>query len=57
MNPAANTARNPYRIPTLHYGPGESALAHAADERVPVDEVLHCARTLALLALDVCGVA
>jgi acetylornithine deacetylase len=44
-------------IPTLHYGPGESALAHAADERVPVDEVLHCARTLALLALDVCGVA
>ena len=38
-------------------GPGTSALAHAADERVPVDEVLHCARTLALLALDICGVA
>lgn len=42
-------------IPTLHYGPGDAALAHAADERVPVAEVLHCARTLALLALDVCG--
>jgi acetylornithine deacetylase len=43
-------------IPTVHYGPGDSALAHAADERVPVAEVAHCARTLALLALDVCGV-
>jgi acetylornithine deacetylase len=42
-------------IPTVQYGPGESALAHAADERVPVEEMLHCARTLALLALDICG--
>lgn len=42
-------------IPTLHYGPGDAALAHAADERVPVDEVLHCARALALLILDICG--
>lgn len=43
-------------VPTVHYGPGDSALAHAADERVPVDEVAHTARALALLALDVCGV-
>lgn len=42
-------------IPTLHYGPGDAALAHAADERVPLAEVHHCARALALLALDVCG--
>lgn len=42
-------------IPTLHYGPGESALAHAADERVPLAEVHTAARALALLALDVCG--
>lgn len=44
-------------VPTVHYGPGDAALAHAADERVPVEEVLHSARTLALLAIDICGVA
>ncbi len=42
-------------IPTVHYGPGDAGLAHAPDERVPIDEVLHCARALALLAIDVCG--
>ncbi len=42
-------------IPTLHYGPGDSRLAHAADERVPLAEVHTAARALALLALDVCG--
>lgn len=42
-------------IPTVHYGPGDAALAHAADERVPVADVLRCARTLALLTLDICG--
>ena len=41
-------------IPTLHYGPGDSALAHSADERVPVEQVTRTARTLALLALDIC---
>lgn len=44
-------------IPTVHYGPGDAALAHAADERVPLDELHRCARALAVLALDVCGVA
>ena len=44
-------------IPTLQYGPGDVALAHGPDERVPVADVLATARTLALLALDVCGVA
>lgn len=43
-------------IPTLHYGPGDAALAHAADERVPLDEVHTTARALAVLALDICGV-
>jgi acetylornithine deacetylase len=43
-------------IPTLHYGPGDSKLAHAADERVPVADVALATRALALLALDVCGV-
>ncbi|MGH8894017.1 MAG: M20/M25/M40 family metallo-hydrolase, partial [Actinomycetes bacterium] len=44
-------------IPTLHYGPGDSSLAHAADERVPLAEVHTATRALALLALDVCGLA
>ena len=43
-------------VPTLHYGPGDALLAHAADERVPVAEVQTATRALALLALDVCGV-
>jgi acetylornithine deacetylase len=43
-------------VPTLHYGPGDAQLAHGPDERVPVDEVVTAARTLAALALDHCGV-
>ena len=43
-------------IPTLQYGPGDAALAHGPDEAVPIHELHICARTLALLALDVCGV-
>jgi acetylornithine deacetylase len=42
-------------VPTLHYGPGDVTLAHGPNESVPIDEVLTCARALALLALDVCG--
>jgi acetylornithine deacetylase len=44
-------------VPTLHYGPGDAVLAHAPDERVPLAGVHTTARTLALLALDICGVA
>jgi acetylornithine deacetylase len=44
-------------IATLQYGPGDAQLAHGPHESVPVDEVLVTARTLAALALDVCGVA
>ena len=44
-------------IPTLQYGPGNAKLAHGAAESVPIEEVITTARTLALLALDVCGVA
>jgi acetylornithine deacetylase len=42
-------------VPTLQYGPGDARLAHGADEAVPVADVATAARTLALLALDVCG--
>jgi acetylornithine deacetylase len=44
-------------VPTLHYGPGDAVLAHAPDERVPLPDVHIAACTLALLALDVCGLA
>jgi acetylornithine deacetylase len=43
-------------IPTLQYGPGDSAAAHGPDESVPLAEILTTARALAVLALDVCGV-
>lgn len=42
-------------IPTVHYGPGDVTLAHGPDEWVPIGETLRCARTLAVLAIDVCG--
>jgi acetylornithine deacetylase len=42
-------------IPTLQYGPGDARLAHGPDEAVPVADVATAARTLALVALDVCG--
>ncbi|HEY9556745.1 MAG TPA: hypothetical protein VIR58_08420, partial [Acidimicrobiales bacterium] len=44
-------------IPTLHYGPGDSARAHGPDESVPLHEVLTTARSLAVLAVDICGTA
>jgi len=44
-------------IPTIQYGPGDAMLAHGPWESVPIDEIATTARTLALLALDVCGVA
>ena len=44
-------------IPTLQYGPGDAMLAHSPAESVPLDEVITTTRTLALLALDICGAA
>jgi acetylornithine deacetylase len=43
-------------IPTVHYGPGDAALAHGPNEVVPIAEMMTAARTLALVALDHCGV-
>jgi acetylornithine deacetylase len=42
-------------IPTLQYGPGDVRYAHAADEHVVLADVLHAARTYALLAVRRCG--
>ena len=42
-------------IPALHYGPGDLHLAHGPGERVPVEDLVTAARSLALLALRSCG--
>jgi len=44
-------------IPTLQYGPGDAAQAHGPMEAVSIEEMVTTARTLAVLALDTCGVA
>ena len=41
-------------IPTLHYGPGDIRTAHGPGERVPLAEVLTCARVLTLVILRHC---
>ena len=43
-------------VPTIQYGPGDVTLAHGPGESVPIDEVLTAAKTLAVLAMDHCGV-
>jgi acetylornithine deacetylase len=44
-------------IPTVHFGPGESAAAHAPNEWVDLREAIDCARALAAYAIRYCGVA
>ena len=43
-------------IPTVQYGPGESAAAHAPNEWVDMADIATCARTIAAFAMDFCGV-
>ena len=42
-------------IPTVQFGPGELAQAHAVDESVRLADVVACARAYAVLALRRCG--
>jgi len=42
-------------IPTLLLGPGDLAVAHAADEHVALADLVACARAYALLVLRACG--
>lgn len=42
-------------IPTLHYGPGDPAVAHSAQERVSLTETVRAARTLIVAALRLTG--
>jgi acetylornithine deacetylase len=41
--------------PAVLFGPGDLRRAHAADEFVPIAELVACARALALTALRFCG--
>ncbi len=51
-------AKNIWRFVRVFGPPGHGVrLAHGPHESVPVDDVVTTARTLALLALDVCGPA
>jgi acetylornithine deacetylase len=45
----------PGETPCVIFGPGDVRLAHAADERVPLDEVEACARVLAAWVADELG--
>ena len=44
-------------IPTLHYGPGDIADAHAPLEKVDLDQLVQVTRALTVLALRRCGIA
>jgi acetylornithine deacetylase len=41
----------------VQYGPGDAKVAHGPHESVAIADIVTTARTLAALALDVCGVA
>ena len=43
--------------PTIAFGPGAIARAHAVDEFVPLDELVRAAQVLAVAAMRFCGVA
>jgi len=43
------------KIPAILYGPGDVAHAHSVNEFVPLDEVIACAKVLALTIYRTCG--
>lgn len=43
--------------PAVGFGPGSIKVAHAADEFVPVDELVDCSAAIALALIDHCGLA
>jgi acetylornithine deacetylase len=44
-------------IPAVCFGPGDIYVAHAADERVPIAELVACAQGIAVAAMRFCGTA
>jgi acetylornithine deacetylase len=43
-------------IPSICLGPGDIHLAHTAQESVPIDDLVDCAKALAVSAMRFCGV-
>ncbi|MDX7951304.1 ArgE/DapE family deacylase [Lichenihabitans sp. Uapishka_5] len=43
------------RTPTVNFGPGDMALAHQPNERVPVDDLVACTRAIALTIAQWCA--
>ena len=43
--------------PTIAFGPGAIAQAHAVDEHVPLDELVRAAQVLGVAAIRFCGLA
>jgi len=43
--------------PAICFGPGDISVAHTIDEFVPIDELVDCAKALALVALRFCSPA
>ena len=43
------------KMPAVLYGPGDVAFAHTVEEHVELEEVVQCAKILALLIVDWCG--
>ena len=43
------------KVPTVLYGPGDVAFAHTVEEHVELDEMVACAKVLALLIVEWCG--
>jgi acetylornithine deacetylase len=46
---------NHAKIAATHYGPGDVANAHAADEFVPLDEVVTATKVVAKMITEWCG--
>jgi acetylornithine deacetylase/succinyl-diaminopimelate desuccinylase-like protein len=44
-------------IPSILYGPGSITQAHIANEYCPIDDILNSTKVLALLTIDLLGVA
>ncbi len=44
-------------IPTINLGPGDSKLCHQSDEHIEIPEYIQCAKVIASIILDWCGVS
>jgi acetylornithine deacetylase len=45
------------QIPAVCLGPGDIHLAHTTEERLPIDDLVACAQSLAVTAIRFCGIS